>query len=357
MFTRSKILLSAALAVSIIAFTGAARATTYKITFAGGHGTHLPWMKAIKEFYIPEVDKRLAAAGGKDKIVWTEAFGGTLAKIGGVLEAVQEGVADMGMVYTIFEPAKLPLMSVTFLAPFGSDDVTLISKIIVEMNAEMPELKAHWAKQNQVFLGAIAADTDHTWTKFPVKTLEDYKGRKLGASGSLSLWANGIGAVAVQGDFATHYNNVKTGVYDGLIAFTTGVYPIKIHEVAPYMTKVDLGSMSIGAITINKKLFDSMSPETQKIMRDVGVEYSQRVSATMKNLAGVFEKKMAAEGAKISVFPPAERKKWATTMPNIAKDWVKRNEARGIPAKKVLEAYMSKLRAAHVELVRDWDKE
>jgi TRAP-type transport system periplasmic protein len=357
MFTRSKLLLSAALLVSATVLAGQAHATTYKITFAGGHGTHLPWMKAIKEFYIPEVDKRLAAAGGKDKIEWTEAFGGTLAKVGGVLEAVQEGVADMGMVYTIFEPAKLPLMSVTFLAPFGSDDVTLISKIIVEMNAEMPELKAHWVKQNQVFLGAIAADTDHTWTKFPVSKLEDYKGRKLGASGSLSLWANGIGAVAVQGDFATHYNNVKTGVYDGLIAFTTGVYPIKIHEVAPYMTKVNLGSMSIGAITINKKLFDSMSPETQKIMRDVGVEYSQRVSATMKNLAGIFEKKMAAEGAKISVFPPAERKKWATTMPNIAADWVKRNEERSVPAKKVLQTYMSKLRSAHVELVRDWDKE
>jgi TRAP-type C4-dicarboxylate transport system substrate-binding protein len=357
MLSRTDTALTAALFLAAVSIAGPANATNYTITFAGGHGLQLPWMKAIHEFYIPEVDKRLAAAGGKDKIVWTEAFGGTLAKIGGVLEAVQEGVADMGMVYTIFEPAKLPLMSVTFLAPFGSDDVTLISKIIVDMNAEMPELKAHWAKQNQVFLGAIAADTDHTWTKFPVTKLEDYKGRKLGASGSLSLWANGIGAVAVQGDFATHYNNVKTGVYDGLIAFTTGVYPIKIHEVAPYMTKVNLGSMSIGAITINKKLFDSMSPETQKIFRDVGVEYSQRVSTTMKTLAGVFEKKMAAEGAKISDFPPAERKKWATTMPNIATDWVKRNEERGVPAKKVLEAYMSKLRAAHVELVRDWDKQ
>lgn len=357
MLARSRILLSVAFVASTIALADTAQATTYNVTFAGGHGTHLPWMKAIKEFYIPEVDKRLAEAGGKDKIVWTEAFGGTLAKVGGVLEAVQEGVADMAMVYTIFEPAKLPLMSVTFLAPFGSDDVTLISKIIVEMNAEMPELKEHWAKYNQVFLGVIAADTDHTWTKFPVKTLEDYKGRKLGASGSLSLWANGIGAVAVQGDFATHYNNVKTGVYDGLIAFTTGLYPIKIHEVAPYMTKVNLGSMSIGAITINKQLFDSMSPETQKILRDVGVDYSQRVSATMQKAAGIFEKKMAEEGAKISDFPPDERKKWATTMPNIAKDWVQRNEERGIPAKKILDAYMSKLRDANVELVRDWDKE
>jgi TRAP-type C4-dicarboxylate transport system substrate-binding protein len=350
-----KVLLSAAGWVTALAVP--ANAANYSVTFGGGHGTHLPWMKAIEEFYIPEVDRRLAAAGGKDKITWTKAFGGTLIKIGGELDGVQAGIADMAMVYTIFAPAKLPLMQVTFLAPFGTGDVTLISKIIVEMNAEMPELKAHWDKQEQVFLGAIAADTDHTWTKFAVTKLEDYKGRKLGASGSLSLWANGIGAVAVQGDFATHYNNVKTGVYDGLIAFTTGVYPIKIHEVAPYMTKVDLGAMSIGAITINKKLFDSMSLQTQKILRDVGAEYSQRVSATMKNLAGVFEKKMADEGAKISDFPATERKKWATTMPNIAKDWVTRNEQRGEPAKKVLDTYMAKLRAEKVDLVRDWDKE
>jgi len=168
-----KVLLPAATVAATVALAGVAQATTYKITFAGAHGTHLPWMKAIKDYYIPEVDKRLAAAGGKDKIEWTEAFGGTLAKVGGVLESVQEGIADMAMVYTIFEPAKLPLMSVTFMAPFGSDDVTLISKIMVEMNNELPELKAEWAKHNNVCLGIIAADTDHTWTKFPVKTLED----------------------------------------------------------------------------------------------------------------------------------------------------------------------------------------
>jgi hypothetical protein len=77
----------------------------------------------------------------------------------------------------------------------------------------------------------------------------------------------------------------------------------------------------------------------------------------MKNLDVVFEKKMAEEGAKICDFPAAERKKWATTMPNIAKDWVARNEQRGEPAKKVLDAYMAKLRAEKVDLVRDWDKE
>lgn len=349
-------LLTLGMIAAPVAGTTPAKAETFNITFAGGHATHLPWMKAIKEYYIPEVDKRLKDAGGKHKINWTQAYGGTVAKIGGVLEAVKAGVAEMGMVYTIFEPANLPLMSVTFMAPFGSGDVGLIAKTIVELNNELPELKEHWAKQNQVFLGSISADTDHIWTKFPVKTLDDLKGRKLGAAGSLSLWANGIGAVAVQGNFATHFNNIKTGVYDGLIAFTTGIYPIKVHKVAPYLTKIDLGSMQIGAITINKALFDKMPPEVQKVLRDVGLEYTKRVSATMQKLAGIFQKKMAAEGTKISTFPEAERKKWATTMPNIAQEWVKRNEARGFPAKKVLDAYMGKLRAAGVTLVRDWDK-
>jgi hypothetical protein len=74
-------------------------------------------------------------------------------------------------------------------------------------------------------------------------------------------------------------------------------------------------------------------------------------------LAKDFEKKMADEGAKFSQLPAEERRKWATTMPNIAKNWVERNEARGMPAKKVLAAYMQKLRDNKVQLVRDWDKE
>ena len=130
MLSRSKTLLAAALLMSAGAFAMPANAKTYNITFAGGHGTHLPWMKAIEEFYIPEVDKRLKAAGGKDKVTWTKAFGGTLVKIGGALEGVQEGTADMAMVYTIFEPAKLPLMQVTFLAPVPGGSVQARARIL-----------------------------------------------------------------------------------------------------------------------------------------------------------------------------------------------------------------------------------
>jgi TRAP-type C4-dicarboxylate transport system substrate-binding protein len=317
----------------------------------------LPWIKAIKEFYIPEVDKRLTAMGGEHKIVWNEAYGGTVAKVRGLLEAVQEGVAEMGYVYTIFEPANLPLHSVTFMAPFGSDDAQVICDIFLEMHQEMDELSGQWHKYNQEFIGPVAADTDYLLTKFPVNSLEDLKGRKLGAAGSISLWASGIGIVPVQGNFATHFNNIKTGVYDGLIAFSTGIYPIKLHQVAPYATKVNLGSMLIGAVTVNKDFYDSLPADVQKVLKEVGAEYGRRVAATVMNLASLFEKKMAEEGAQFSQLPASERKKWAMTMPNIAKEWVDRNEARGLPARKVLSVYMEKLRARNADLARDWDKD
>jgi len=207
-----------------------------------------------------------------------------------------------------------------------------------------------------VFLASVATDTDYILTKFPVAKIDDLKGRKMGASGSLSLWIDGIGGVPVQGDFATHFNNVKTGVYDGLIAFTTGFYPNKLHTVAPYATRIDLGSMVIGCLSVNKAFFDKLPPEVQKIVKDVGKDYQDRVSGLLMTVAKDFEKKMADEGAKFSQLTPDERKRWANTMPNIAKNWVDRNEARGTAASKVLAAYMQKLRDNKVELVRDWDK-
>ncbi|HEY5899627.1 MAG TPA: hypothetical protein VIV54_18830, partial [Burkholderiales bacterium] len=58
----------------------------------------------------------------------------------------------------------------------------------------------------------------------------------------------------------------------------------------------------------------------------------------------------------ITSLPAAERAKWAATMPNIAQDWVKRNEQRGLPAGQVLKTYLAKVRAAGQQPLRDWEK-
>jgi TRAP-type C4-dicarboxylate transport system substrate-binding protein len=344
--------LSAVIAAGL-AVAAPAKAANFNMTMVSGHGTQLPWIRMLQDFYIPEVNKRL---DGKHTIKFQEAYSGTIVKLGGELNAVRQGVADIAHVYTIFEPANLPLLQVTHVTPFSVASVPVLSRVIVEMNHEMKELQAQWQKQNQLFLGAVVADSVQLFTKKPIKSIDELKGVKVGASGTLSLWANGIGMVPVQGDFSTHYNNLKTGIYDSLLAFITGTYPIKVHEVAPHMNKLDFGATSIGAVTINLDTWKRMPPEVQKALREVGDEYSRRLADTLTKLTSTFEANMTKEGGTIAVMPPEERTKWANTMPNIAQDWVKRNEERGLPAGAVLKTYTAKLRAAGERPMRDWEK-
>ena len=351
MFRMRSALCAAVVAGAVMA--APARADNFNLTMVSGHGTQLPWIRMAQEFYLPEVNKRLA---GRHTLKFQEAYGGTIVKLGGELNAVRQGVADMAHVYTIFEPANLPLLQVTHVTPFSVASVPVLSRVMVEMNHEMKELQAQWQKQNQLFLGAVVADSVQLFTKKPIKSIDELKGVKVGASGTLSLWASGIGMVPVQGDFSTHYNNLKTGIYDSLLAFVTGSYPIKVHEVAPHMNKLDFGATSIGAITINLDTWKRMPPEVQKALREVGDEYSVRLAGALTKVSSVFEANIVKEGGTVTAMPKEERARWASTMPNIAQDWVKRNEERGLPAGAVLKTYTAKLRAAGQTALRDWEK-
>ena len=62
-----------------------ARAETIDVTAVAGHPPVFLWVKTLSESYIPAVNKALE--GTDYKIDWTEAYGGTLAKVGGEAEA------------------------------------------------------------------------------------------------------------------------------------------------------------------------------------------------------------------------------------------------------------------------------
>ena len=49
------------------------------------------------------------------------------------------------------------------------------------------------------------------------------------------------------------YNEIKTGVYDGVIVFASAALPGKLYEVAPYITKVGFGAQYAGEIWIQEK--------------------------------------------------------------------------------------------------------
>ncbi len=331
-------------------------AATIKLTIASSHSTSLPWVGTMHTLVAPELNRRLAAMGSPYQVRWTEAYGGSLDKYENTLEAIEIGLADVGWVGTLWELSKMPLQNVTYYVPFATDDNRLSYDVVNTLHATLPALTEAWTAQNQKFLGASALDTYHLMTNFPVNSVDDLRGRKILAPGPSAAWLEGTGAVAVDGGLTTYYTQIQTGVADGVLTVLSGAAPYRIHEVAPYITLVGLGSQVTGALAVNLDTWNALPPEVRRILEELGAEYSKAVADEVIARYEQALARMRADGATIAELPLEERRKWLDGMPDIATRWAQATERRGIPAGDVVRAYMQAVRDRGGRPLRDWDR-
>jgi TRAP-type C4-dicarboxylate transport system substrate-binding protein len=166
--------------------------------------------------------------------------------------------------------------------------------------------------------------------------------------------------VAVDGALPTFYTDVKTGVSDGAMTVATGVLGVKLYEVTPFINQMNMGTFYAGALAINKDTYNKLPPEVQKVVREVGREYTAKVSEGVDRALQVAYKVFKEQTnppVVIVELPAEERIAMFRAMPNIAEGWVKANEARGLPARQVLNQYMDLMRKRGAKPARDWDKQ
>ncbi|MDX5384104.1 MAG: C4-dicarboxylate TRAP transporter substrate-binding protein [Rhodobacterales bacterium] len=343
--------------VAALALTPAATfAETYNVTVVAGHPPVFRWVRMISESFIPTAQAELEAAG--HSITFSEQYGGALAGVGEELEAVEAGLAEMGTCQALFDPAKLAVQNVTYYTPFVSDDVRLIAETVNDLHRTHTEMNLAYAENGVVYLGAPIGIDDYTlMTNFPVTSLDDLKGRKIAAPGAAINWLSGTGAVGVSGNLTTYYNELKAGVYDGVLVFASAALPGKLFEVAPYITKMGLGAQYAGSICANADWFAGLPAEVQTALVTAADAAQVWYHDDLEAFVQVALAKMAEAGATITDASPEMRAAWANGMDNAAKTWAAELDAQGKPASLILGLYMDAMRAAGATPLRDWDKE
>lgn len=330
-----------------------ASAVQIKATSISSHPKIFLWVEMLSDVFIPATNKALEDTG--DSIVWTEAYGGTLAKAGSVLETMEAGLAEVGIVSSIFNPSQLPLQNVTYATPFGSPDVNVVLNAINEMHAEIPEMRRLWEAHDLEYLGVgLGIDDYFLMTKKPVRHLADLQGLKIGAPGPAVNWLEGTGAVGVSGNLTTFYNALQTGGIDGVITFSTAAAAAGFYEQAKYITMLHFGAQCSGAIVARKSWYDALPPRVQAALQAGAQAMRQAARARMQARKSSALSKMKAGGAVFITVPESERSAWANALPNLPFDWAHRLDAKGLAGSKVAKAYLAKLRAAGTSLPRDW---
>lgn len=326
-----------------------------RLTVCAGHPlAGSAWVQAVPAHFIKEVGGRLAKTG-RYKVKWTEAYGGTIAKLGNVLESTQDGVCDVGVVVYPFEAAKLFPHNFSYWVPFGTNDPMISHKITTAMHHKYPQLKQIFEKYNQKWLGSYSGSPYGMIGKFPVTKFEDVKGKKIGAAGPNLPWVTAAGAVGVATTLNLAYTSLQTGVYDALIIFIDPVGGFKLYEPAKHWNEAGFGSVNTTAISVNLTRFRSLPEEVRDAIDAGGVAWGPGSTQIGMDLAKKVADHLKKEGVQFHALSEEGRRKWADAMPNIpdmrAKDSVQKG-FKFVPD--LLRAYLKELEANGQKQPRQW---
>ncbi|MBI1737217.1 MAG: TRAP transporter substrate-binding protein DctP [Candidatus Rokubacteria bacterium] len=238
-------------------------------------------------WFAQEVEKR---TNGQVKVtVYTGAslgFGGAR-----IMQVVKDGLLDAAEMWGAHTAGELRINEVIELPGLIPYDLPLRKKIVDSL---MPYWEREQGKRNIIPLAVAQVEPRNIYTRTPVKTLADLKGRKIRAQGVVETdFTRAIGATPVTLSWEEVYPALQQGVIDGYWVTHSATFNAKLHEVAKFAWNVGLGGAT-WFIIANKRTVEALPPDLQKIVRDTGKEAAgkvwDRVDADIKSFREKLEK-------------------------------------------------------------------
>ncbi|MGE0253044.1 MAG: C4-dicarboxylate TRAP transporter substrate-binding protein [Alphaproteobacteria bacterium] len=327
-----------AVAALVLAGTvGTASADNINLRIASGHAPNIGYVTLMQNYFVPEVKKRVEAKTAH-KVSWVEGYAGSIVKVNETLGGVQRGIIDLGAFCYCFEPANLPAHAFQVFLPFGPQGAMESVKYSRGVYGRIDYLpKVFDEKFGQEMLALLPFDSYQLGTKFEWKTVADLKGRKIAAAGPNLPWLQYAGAIPVQSGMPDAYTSLQTGVYEGWVMFPSVYYSARLHEQAPYYTLIGFGAITWHALTINHRTRDRLPKEVMDIMREVALDYENRLGEVSDTKYEENLKSMEKEGAKIVKLPDDVRAAWAESLKDFPREKAKELDGKGLAGTTILK--------------------
>jgi TRAP-type C4-dicarboxylate transport system substrate-binding protein len=267
----------------------------------------------------------------------------TLYQLGQLVPEEEMGPA---LARGVYDAAYMPAMArseagnVAFGLPFSWESVDDVIEFYYDYGF-LDWIRAHEAKQNVRFGCPLPWGPVALFSNFPVKTLDDYKGKKIWSWGLMSAVIEAFGAKPVWFDPGEIYMALKLGTIDGILFGPAELETMKLKEVVKYISLPALIDPLTLDWSMNLESWNELSPEMQdvyeKTMRDNIKPMYEAIAR--ENEMGF---QMAAEyGVETIVLDEVE----VTRMKKVAREtWsrlAKRDKA-GAEAVKMLEEFLAK---------------
>ncbi|KAF0808349.1 family 7 extracellular solute-binding protein [Alcanivorax xiamenensis] len=201
-----------------------------------------------------------------------------------ISDGVRDGIADIGVMYTVYFPAMYPhtnLVNESAMQLLLLDPETLNGKEALAFEAAMseftlfhcPECLEEYEKQNQVYTANATSISYGLLCTTPVTNQDQLKGKRIRVAGShWSRWAQHFGASSVSLTINETLEGLSQGVIDCSITSPVELINLGLGEVVTDMTLAIPGGLYAGASAagFNQDVWQGLTEEQRRAVLRAG---------------------------------------------------------------------------------------
>lgn len=282
----------------------------------------------LSEAWCKEIEKR---TNGRVKITYFP--GGTLTPAAQTYDSIVKGLADIGFSVFGYTRGKFPMMGILD-NPLGYRSGSQATALI---NAYYKKFKPKELDDVHVlYLHGHGPGILHT--KKPVAKLEDLKGMKIRAQGTVVPLVKVLGAAPVGATMPETYDALRTGVVEGSMAPYEALQGFKWGEVISFSTE-DYGCAYTAAmfVIMNKSKWNSLPPDIQKIFDDVSAEWADKQGKLWDQIDREGKEFSVKRGNKTITLSKEEDARWVAKVCPIVDEYVAGLKQKGLPGDEALK--------------------
>jgi TRAP-type C4-dicarboxylate transport system substrate-binding protein len=261
--------------------------------------------------------------------------GQTLVKAPQLYDAVVEGIADVSFGVLGYHRGRFPVMAALDL-PLGYTSGVQATKIANDVYAKFKPKEFNDVQV--MYFNAHGPGLPHTKGK-PIRTLEDWKGMKMRATGNSAKVVAALGGTPVAGSMAEALQAIQKGVVDG------GMYPIETNkgwnmaEVVDYMMEAfPIAYTTTFYVVMNKDKWEALSSEAQAAIAKLNQEYADKHGQAWVDSDVVGKAYFLEQGNEIISIDPAEAERWKQAVRPVIDEYVADSAKLGFDGKAVVES-------------------
>lgn len=244
-------------------------------------------------------------------------------KGGEFIRLLNTGLMDAGELVTGYVSGEVPLVEgVQMMGVY--DDLEQAEKAYAAWTEEVVQPNARRLGGKPV--ASFAFSTMMLWSKFPVESLDDLKGKKIRIfSTAQADYLKELGAEPVTIPLSEVYPSLERGVVDAVITGPDVANRTKLYEVVDHVTDLKFGP-GAGWVVISERAWKRLPADLQQIVEDLIPELQKRGWQLAFEENDVNLKATIDKGIKATVPAKAE---WTEELHRIAHDvvipsWTKR---------------------------------